>query len=147
MPKIYRAMLSDSGRPVIGAERNMLGIRTPPDEPADIIPDGNGNVGPNLGGMSVNPSISFMLPVHWPKRWHKQYPQFKGARGGDGIEVFMHGDGEFMRAPITDDLQLRPDGPKHGVVEPAREMALNQYVAALASTQNDWRLLTDPDGS
>jgi hypothetical protein len=51
------------------------------------------------------------------------------------------GSGAFTRGEVSADLALRPDGgesPKHGVVEPAREMALDDYRQALTSTQDEW---------
>ena len=34
MPKLYRSIIAEDGRPRVGTERNMLGARVPPAEPA-----------------------------------------------------------------------------------------------------------------
>jgi hypothetical protein len=147
MPKIYRAMLVTDGIPQIGDQSCMLGLRTPPNEIEDIAPDAVGIVSPQNGGMSVNPSLSSVPAVFIPRRWRHVYPEFKDARGKDTIEVFTHGSGEFIQAHVTDDLMLRPDSVRHGVVEPSRRMHVNVNRSALASTQTDWQLLAKPDGS
>jgi hypothetical protein len=38
------------------------------------------------------------------------------------------------------DLVFRLDNPPHGLVEPAREMTLQQFQVALAATRRQWSL-------
>jgi hypothetical protein len=57
------------------------------------------------------------------------------------------GEGSFVRSNVTPDLVLAPDGPKHGVVEPARAMLIQEYQDALAATRSGWQMLAEPDGS
>lgn len=147
MPKIYRAMFAADRLPEVGDWSCMLGVRTPPHDHTDITPDEFGNVSPNTGGMSVNPTVSDIPLSFKPKRWRHQYPEYKDARGKDNIEVFTYGSGEFTQAHITVDLALQPDSTTHGVVEPSRSMQIDIYRSALVATQPGWQLLIVPDGS
>jgi hypothetical protein len=148
MPKIYRAMEAADELPVVGSQGNMLGVRTPPNERADIRPDTNGEVAPSAGGMSVNPGISAMPSWAKPKRWRREHPELhRDARGQESVEVFTHGAGAFVAGRVADELVLAPDSHRHGMVEPARTMSIDEYRAALAATRPGWRILRDPDGS
>jgi hypothetical protein len=55
MPKIYRTMLADGGKPKVGSASKLLGVRFAPNPRADIPVDEHGNVHPETGGMSVAP--------------------------------------------------------------------------------------------
>lgn len=146
-PKIYRAMESENGAPLVGCGRNRLGARVPPGEVVDIHPDPAGNVAPNGEGVSVNPSLSAMRMVHIPRRWRELDKRFRAARGEAPVEVFTLGAGPFEDGSLNASLALKCDGPKHGVLEPAHTMALGAYQEALAATRPQWRLLPDPDDS
>ena len=147
MPRIYRAMLSKDARPEVGNSKNMLGVRVPPAELVDIVPDAEGNVTPCGKGMSVNPTLTAMPLVFVPRRWRELDKKFRGARGDTPLEVFCHGEGEFVSGTVAPKLVLNPDKPTHGVVQPETRMAFTDYLDALKSTQNDWVLLDSPDGS
>lgn len=135
MPKICRSMLEDGGKPKVGPEGKMLGVRVAPDPRPDIAADANGNVHPHSGGMSVAP--------HWRKLpWHLIPKRLDPrGRGNDDLICWRFGQGTFADGKISDDLAFRID-PKqphrHGTVEPVRIMALTEYQTALAATRDDW---------
>src|SRR5437762_184390 len=100
MPKIYRVMKSEDGRPALGSSATTLGIRIG----IDIHPERDGRVGPGNGGMSVSPSLDD-LPV-WlvPERLRGRV---WGARGRNTLFVWSMGDGPFVSNPVAEGLQLR----------------------------------------
>jgi hypothetical protein len=50
------------------------------------------------------------------------------------------GEGPFVASPVAVDLSLCPDNPRHGTVEPARVMPVQDYRAALEATRDEWIL-------
>ena len=50
------------------------------------------------------------------------------------------GEGEFLPAPVADDLvlMLKQNSATNGVVAPEHPMPLAEYRAALAATRNQW---------
>lgn len=133
MPKIYRVMRDADGKPTVGDGPTDLGVRVP----ADIQPNTTGKVVPDTGGMSVAPTLAD-LPIHrLPKRLQTLVPD---ARGVDTNVVWRMGKGGFVADPIADGLQLRldPNRARHGFVEPASPVALEEYRAALAATRDAW---------
>jgi hypothetical protein len=128
-------MLAEGGKPKIGSESKMLGVRIAPNPHADIPVDENGNVHPETGGMSVAPEWR-SLPWHLiPRRLHRR------GRGGNNLICWRLGAGVFEEAPLNADLALRPDPAapaEHGFVEPTHVMAIAEYQAALAGTRDDW---------
>ena len=135
MPKIYRTMLDDGGKPKVGSKSKMLGVRIAPNPHPDIPVDVHGNVHPATGGMSVAPEWK-KLPWHLiPRRLHPK------GRGGNDLICWRFSDGEFDKDALNAALALRPDpgGPaKHGFVEPSHVMTIGEYQAALAATRDDW---------
>lgn len=76
------------------------------------------------------------MPAHLvPKRLINLVP---GARGKNEHSVWSMGSGTFVDDAITNELFLRLDNERHGLVEPGIVMSLMDYQKALASTQNDW---------
>ena len=146
-------MNADNGQPAVGTERNMLGVRVPPDERHDISPDAEGYVQPGGGGLSVNPSIMALYEktvVLIPSHFRHRDKRYKGARGKDPLQIFRLGEGDFARAHVTEHLVLAPDRNMpvtHGVIEPARRVLLSEYQSNLQNTRNEWIMLTEPDGS
>lgn len=136
MPKICRVMKSDGGKPVLGESASALGARVP----TDICPDSDGKVYPATGGMSVSPSMYRMPARMVPMRLRHLVPN---AAGSNSLSVWSMGEGPFIAEGIASGLRLRPD-PKnsdgHGFVEPEAVMSLNQYQAALTTTQDQWTL-------
>src|SRR5688572_3074629 len=116
MPKIYRVMKDDNGKPKIGTAGAMLGVRIKSEtSKGDIDPDANGDVHPNQRGLSVNPSIQSMPPELLPKRLRAIYPE---AAGRDTNFVWSHGSGPFVQGPVAPHLELRPNKASHGFVGP-----------------------------
>jgi len=60
------------------------------------------------------------------------------GRGKDEDRVFRLGTVAFNRMPVGNDLELAPNAPDHGVVQPIRVMQLELYEMALAATRDDW---------
>lgn len=134
MPRIYRAMYHDGAKPVPGATKYQLGVRVPPDSPADVTPDAEGYVDPGAG-MSVAPAWRKLPAFLIPERLKDKVPK---ARGDDDLRVWRHGEGPFADGSINAQLALSRTTAKHGEVEPAHRTLLGDYQAALAATQNDW---------
>src|SRR5438552_1280881 len=89
-PKIFRSMVFEtaaSGRriPQVGSGRNMLGVRLPPDNPADVHPDADGNVLPVQEGLSVAPDLKALPLSLVPERLRSRRP---GARGSNDMRLF-----------------------------------------------------------
>ncbi|HEX4477781.1 MAG TPA: hypothetical protein VH142_21985 [Polyangiaceae bacterium] len=121
---LYRAMRKDgTGKPLCGAEGNMLGVRPG----VDITADHRGIVKRGGGGLSVTPDDLTKLPPH-----------VRPARlGGKGkLPVFG-----IPAAGLRGELAYRPDPARpdrHGFIEPAGDMMLSEYQSALAATQDAW---------
>ncbi len=129
IPRMFRTMWPDGGHPRIGTDRDMLGARVPTDVnlvAADRVKPGK--------GMSVFRSIEEMPPFLIPKDYMALFPE---AGGKKGIKIWRLGEGAFVNGPVNDDLVLRA-GSAHGAMEPAREMPLDAYQAALAATRDGW---------
>ena len=148
MPRVYRSMKEENGRPreeengkpKIERSASALGIRID-GESADIQLQPDGSVKAEAQGMSVAP-----LPKFLPRFrvYHGLKHVVEGAKSPDAsLRIWRTGEGDFLRENLTSDLRLYPDAPengivKHGVVAPARKMALAEYETALAETQSDW---------
>jgi hypothetical protein len=135
MPKICRSMVEDVGKPMVGPEGRMLGVRVAPNPQPDIPVDPNGNVQPNSGGMSVAPEWPYFLV---PRRLRAIRSD---ARGRNDLVCWSMSEGPFERGDISDGLLLRPDPDnpsKHGFVEPAREMSIDEFQECLAQTRDQW---------
>ena len=136
MPRAYRAMKGDGGRPMLGASASTLGVRPG----VDIHPDEPGQVQPETGGMSVSPSLSTIPLRFLPRRLHDSGVQ-PGAIGSNSLHVWAMGTGKFEKGSVAEHLILRPDPgdpQRHGFVEPATTMMLQQYVDAVISTREHW---------
>lgn len=135
MPKIFRSMLEDGGKPKVGSEGKLLGVRIAPDPRPDIAADGNGAVHPKTGGMSVAPDWR-KLPDHLIPRG-----LIPRARGRDDLVCWRLGDLEFLDGQPIGSLVLRVDpapSDKHGFIEPAKLMSIVDYQSALAATRDYW---------
>ena len=139
-PKIYRTMVfetDETGRrlPQAGTGKNMLGARLPPDSPADVQPDAEGNVARGGEGLSVAPSLK-ALPLRLvPERLRDRRP---GARGSDDLRLFRLGEAPFQPSNIAEELELQPTSKTHGVVRPRAPMHVHHYQARLAATKPRW---------
>jgi hypothetical protein len=131
-------MLADGDGPRVGPASLALGVRVPPDENADVAVGADGMAEPRTGGMSVAPAWR-LLPVHRiPRRLRAKFPR---AAGKNGIVLWRTGDGPFTEGPFADGLFFRPDPEKptrHGFVEPAVQMPVDEYQVALGATRDRW---------
>jgi hypothetical protein len=151
MPKVYRTMFEQEGKPRVGTEWCELGVRPPgrfrPDGSpalADVDVDAGGNVLRNAKGMSVFRSLNDLprlfrrlVPIHLANR-------VRGAAGPSGTRIWSIGQGTFASGPLTADLELHESGTEHGTVCPARVMPLASLQKALAGTRDDWRIDEPP---
>jgi hypothetical protein len=60
------------------------------------------------------------------------------ACGRNEDACWQSGEGSFIADSIGERLSFVPDRSSHFTVEPAFEMPLVEYQAALAKTQDDW---------
>lgn len=141
MPKVYRSMFENAGRPRIGNDTCELGVR-PPGHPvnADVNVDASGNVVLDGGGMSVFPSIVPADLKRIPKRLIplRLASKVPGAAGDDDMKIWTTGAGAFASGPMTATLALNVTGRSHGTMCPAQAMSLNDLQTELATTQPDW---------
>lgn len=135
MPKIYRVMQEEDGKPRTGASATTLGVRVP----QDIEPDADGLVEPGTGGMSVSPTLYDLPRRMIPVRLAHLAP---GATGRATCRVWSLGDGAFIAAPVAPHLVLRPDPLRsgHGFVEPAHRMNIQLFETAIQRTRDDWQV-------
>src|SRR5690242_8474740 len=115
MPKIFRSMKSDGGRPKVGAEPSCLGVRVPD----DIALDDDGTVSPCGRRISENRSLESLSLSRIPKRYRDRV---EGAKGPNSLSVWTHGRGEFATGPVIPKLLLNVDSADHGNVGPAARM-------------------------
>jgi hypothetical protein len=154
MPKIFRVMKEEAGKPRLGSGGSTLGVRLPGGAGGtDITPDADGNVRPGRKGMSVAPDLEALLrhlPNQVPRRLRflesdpdvpEDLRRLAGrARGENSLHVWSMGEGPFESGPLTEDLELLPDPVPayHGVVIPVRKMPAVDYQKALWGTQALW---------
>lgn len=116
MTSVYRAMIAaNDDHPQPGTTKRHLGV-VDSGEFADVIPDEDGLVHPDDGGMSVAPTPDD-VPAHRAKR----DPMW-----------------QFDTEALPGTLQHRQDSPAHGLIEPAVSMPLETYRELLAETREDW---------
>jgi hypothetical protein len=120
---LFRAMREDrAGGPMVGPSARTLGVR-----PQVDIPVVAGQVRPNTGGMSVAPDHPGNLhPLRRPV-----------ALGGAGKDPVWY----IAVTALGSDLQFRQDSATHGLIEPARTMALDDLQKALEATKPNWKKL------
>jgi hypothetical protein len=126
--RVLRAMKADEdGKPKIDNTARTLGVRIGGRRP-DIVVAASGFVLPETGGMSVSPPPPENLPEH-------RRPDEYGGIGRDPVW-------ELNIDYLPPELVYRPD-PKdpyrHGFVEPAVPMHLDEYEKFLRMTQTLWR--------
>jgi hypothetical protein len=121
---VYRAMREDpAGGPIVGPTARTLGVR-----PQVDLPVAAGFVHPKTGGMSV--------AVDRPENLHplRRPPRY----GGSGKDPVW----SISVDQLGPDLQFRQDSAIHGLIEPSRTMALDEYQQALADTKLFWKRLS-----
>jgi hypothetical protein len=132
------------GKPMVGPDGKMLGVRSPAEVSAgvrpDVSPDAAGNVRPGTGGMSVSPSLRELPDHRVPKRLRLQ--GVANARGPNELRVWAMGQGQFVGGRVSANLLLRidPRDKTHGFVEPDIMMQLHEYRQALAATRDLWEV-------
>lgn len=145
MPRIYRTMHEQDGKPRAGEGFCELGVRPPgrtrPDgQPAaaDVDVDAHGHVVVNRKGMSVFRSLadlaalpSRLVPIHLAAK-------VRGAAGPRGARIWTMGRGPFASGRLTDDLELHASGGVHGTVCPSHQMAIDALQRELTATQDSW---------
>lgn len=139
MPLIYRAMLADSDKPLVGASNKTLGVRFPPDKHSDIPVAPDGFVQPSTGGMSVAPAWRELPHFLIPRRLKHLN---RNATGNNSLRCWCMGAGAFVDSPIAEKICLRidPKNARHGFVEPSVRMHKEEFQAAIAATNEFWRL-------
>jgi hypothetical protein len=116
MTIVYRPMrAAHDGHPQPGNTKRSLGV-VDAGESADVIPDEEGIVHPDGGGMSV-------------VQRRRDVPYYREKR-----DPVWKLDTDAL--PVT--LQYRQDSKTHGVIEPAVSMPLDTYRETLAETRQDW---------
>jgi hypothetical protein len=129
-------MFSENGAPLVGDQRNQLGVITNPklgNVDVHPVPFPDGDVGPGEG-MSVAPHWTKLHPRKIPKRLDK----IAYAIGSNDLVIWRHGKGGFSASAINRDLVLGHVKPRHGLVEPATNMSITHFQQALKATRGDW---------
>jgi hypothetical protein len=127
-------MLRDGEKPIVGSGGKMLGVRT---DGYDIPIGDGGIVRPRTGGLSVAPEWRLLPFFLIPRRLKDKV---KEARGSNKLSCFRLAEVRFEDTKINDDLDLRPDSPDHGTIEPARDMTLGAFQQALGNTRDSWTI-------
>ena len=136
MPFVYRPMVHEGSKPMIGSFDNMLGVRTSGPR-ADVFLNSDNKVGPGHG-MSVSSDWTKLPPLLIPFRYREQAPR---ARGSDNLTIFRLDDHDLENGPNDDHLTLAWDKRAHGLIEPSREMLIDDYQNALAATRDRWNVV------
>jgi hypothetical protein len=138
---LYRCMAADGDLPRVGQRYGELGARTgPPATRFDISVDNNGQVHPEMGGISV-------APDHWSNlRREQRPPALDDGTGILAVWVISEADlGDGLRyareRQSGEDLPNVAGGEDHGFIEPAETMSEERYQALLAATREKWRLV------
>ena len=139
----YRGMAEENGKPKMGPNARLLGVRPNIDIDVEQVPkdwlDEQGYLLPeterksseesvtvairNTKGMSVSLSIEGLPPFRKP-------PKFDGI-GKDPLW-------QIDDSKIVGDIEAVQDSPTHVSILPSATMLLEKYEAALAQTQNEW---------
>lgn len=125
-------MFADAGRPILGHQGKMLGVRT---DGADLPIEANDHVHPATGGLSVAPEWRKLPAFLVPRRL---VGKFARARGNNALSCFRLGELPFMPGQIGDELMIDIDSPKHATIQPAFEMTISTFQDSLAATRDDW---------
>jgi hypothetical protein len=133
MAGVYRSMIAENGKPVIGNNRDMLGVRE--GRNIDIPVRDNGTVDPGTGGLSVAPDWRRQPPHTIPRRLR---PLASKARGNNRLSCFRLGTVEFGNTEINESLVLRPSSADHGTIEPKETVQIAEFQIALARTRDSW---------
>ena len=136
--KILRVMMLDGDKLWIGSTARMLGVCCP----QDVALDERGWAVPGKG-MSVAPTLADLPHHRIPRRLRKLVPS---ATGCDDDRCFRLAELSYRPGVVTDALSLRPDrlprpdGRRHGQIEPTLPMPVSSFSTALGDTQARWVL-------
>lgn len=134
MAGVFRSMLFDDGKPVVGDQSKMLGVRH---NGHDIPIDEDQMVRPKTGGLSVAPDWRVLPYFLIPRRLQNKSAR---ARGNNNLACFRFEGLEFQEVQINVELVLQPDSGQHGTIEPNREMTLATFQSSLAGTRDSWTI-------
>ncbi|HWE36791.1 MAG TPA: hypothetical protein VG406_09515 [Isosphaeraceae bacterium] len=115
--------MAADGKPEVGPTARTLGVR-----PNVDLPVFGGLVRSGTGGLSVAPDDAGNFPTH-------RLPPSLGGIGKDAVW-------SIAIDRIGGGLTFRQDKPKHGLIEPAREMTSDTFQRALADTAPSWEKVT-----
>jgi hypothetical protein len=114
--------------PKVARGARALGVRIP----EDVVPDAEGFVAPETGGLSVAPDSVFNLPNH-----RRPCGMGRGSTGPANDWVFG-----IEEPPVNAvGLGIRPDPVrpnKHAFVEPRDRIPLGEYESAIVGTRPAW---------
>jgi hypothetical protein len=129
MAKLYRSMRDDgSGKPEVSPTARGLGVRPGGGDVPARLP--NDLVYPGQGGLSASPDTPLNLAVF------RRPAKFQGT-GKDSVWEI-----DSAVLPLFNlSYRIDPKTPKHGYIEPAVPMTLDDYQRLLAATQSEWRLV------
>jgi hypothetical protein len=134
MPRIFRSMTNDNGKPLVANTARGLGVRFG-DGPHDDIPiDADGNVHSGKG-MSVVPAWRLLKFHRIPRRLRSKVPQ---ATGKPEDACWRMGEGPFSDGPVAMHLTLITESSEHGVVSPDAAIPSVTFVEALVATRDSW---------
>lgn len=140
MPRVFRTMFEDDGKPRVGIRWCCLGVR-PPGGPGlqDVDIDKDGCVELNGKGMSVFRSLGDLVSL--PARLVPETLQsvVPGAIGPLDARIWTLGEGDFSDGLISPGLRLHADPTRnHGVIAPAVRMTLDEFQTVLETTRDEW---------
>lgn len=141
----YRGMVEENGKPKIGRNARLLGVRPGIDIDVEQMPrawfDQHGYLLPekerksndvlvdaairNAKGMSTSLSIESLPEFRKPIKF-----------GGTGKDPLW----QIEDSKISGDIEAMQDSPTHVTIMPKATMLLEKYEKALAKTQDDWVL-------
>lgn len=137
MATLYRTMRRDAdGHPMVIPSTSVLsparglGVRPV----LDISMDDAGHVEPDTNGMSVAQDAPEFLPEH----------RRPVSLGGESDDPQWRIEEEELGAALVYRLDEPP--PRHGVIEPAWRMTLEEYELAIAETREAWTECPEPLG-
>lgn len=149
MPKIFRTMQKDGAKPLCGDDSFQLGVRVPPHENSDVTPDDGDFVDPQNGGMSVFARIKKMPARLLPARLRDLYPEdFQKASGDNELTVWCMNSEHFGDEDGGTQLVFGwdvPSKPRHGSIEPAHRMQIDDLQRELCATIKQWEINEAPE--
>lgn len=131
-------MLPDESgtQPRIASDKNSLGVVADGEHRDVTVIEGKVKPSPSEG-MSVAPTPSSLPSHRIPLRYKNVYPD---ARSNKPLLCWYHQESRFEEGAFAPKLWLRIDTaePNHGLIGPHEESLIEDFRAALASTQSNW---------